>query len=137
MEQQLEQSLAHVSDYSIWLLTALAVVWLFAAIYVRITPYKEFELIKAGNAAAALSLGGALLGFSIVLAAVVIHSINYIDLLVWSGVGAVTQIFAYAAVRLSIRDIAGGIERGCIAHGTFLGICSLATGLVTAAAVTP
>lgn len=137
MSEQLMHSLANVSEYSVWLLTALAAIWVFAAIYVRITPYKELPLIRDGNTAAALSLGGALLGFSIVLAAVVTHSINYVDLLVWSVVGALTQIFAYAAVRISIRGIADRIESGCVAHGAFLGICSIATGLITAAAVTP
>ena len=47
---------------------SLALTALFLAIYVRITPYREFALIRAGNVAAAASLSGALLGFVIPLA---------------------------------------------------------------------
>ena len=35
----------------------------FLLIYLRITPYHEIALIRAGNTAAATSLGGAIVGF--------------------------------------------------------------------------
>ena len=36
---------------------------MFAAVYLKVTPFDELALIRDGNAAATLSFGGALIGF--------------------------------------------------------------------------
>lgn len=137
MEHSIFDTLASIGDFTLYLLTTLALTWLFVVIYVRITPYRELALIRAGNCAAALSLGGAILGFVIVLASVIIHSVSLPDLMVWGMVAALTQMVAYAAVRLMIADIARGIEQDRISHGIFLGVTSLSSGILAAACVTP
>lgn len=137
MEHTLTDTLAALGNFTLYLLTTFVLTWLFVAIYVRITPYRELPLIRSGNSAAALSLSGAILGFVIVLGAVIIHSVSLIDLMIWGVVAALTQMVAYAAVRLLIADIAQGIEQNQLGHGIFLGACSLATGILAAACVTP
>lgn len=137
MMQEIFDSFATVGDFSLYLVTSFALTWLFAVVYVRITPYRELALIRAGNTAAALSLGGAILGFVMVLAAVIVHSVSLIDLVLWGVVAAITQMMAYAAVRLMMGDIAIGIEQNRHSHGIFLGVCSLACGILAAACVTP
>jgi putative membrane protein len=57
----------------------LAVLFLF--LYTRITPYKEFVLIRAGNRAAAYALSGSLIGFVLPLYAVITHTSSLIDLI--------------------------------------------------------
>jgi len=42
---------------------AIVLVAAFLYLFTRITPYPEFDLIRDGNAAAAASLSGALVGF--------------------------------------------------------------------------
>ena len=43
----------------------------FLAVYVRVTPYNEFELIRQNNAAAAISLAGACIGFALPMPAAI------------------------------------------------------------------
>ncbi|MDK4539722.1 DUF350 domain-containing protein, partial [Kingella kingae] len=49
--------------YLQYLFAALLMTGIFGALYTRITPPRELELIKSGNLACALSFGGALIGF--------------------------------------------------------------------------
>lgn len=54
-----------------YFVTALLLLGAFLAVYVRATPYKEFELNGENNAAAASSLAGACIGFAKPLAAAI------------------------------------------------------------------
>ena len=49
--------------YLIYIASALVMLGLFTVIYTGVTRYKEFDLIREGNIAAAMSYGGALVGF--------------------------------------------------------------------------
>ena len=46
---------------------------LFTVLYCRVTPLDEMQLIRQHNQAAALSFGGALIGFSLTLASSAWH----------------------------------------------------------------
>jgi putative membrane protein len=129
----LGQSIGGFLPFITTLAVALALLALFLFIYVRITPYREFQLIREGNVAAAISLSGATLGFAIPLAQSAAQSGNLLDMLMWSGISMAVQLLAYVAVRMLIPDIARDIPAGKAAQGTFLGILSLATGLLSAA----
>jgi putative membrane protein len=48
-------------------ISSIILLLLFVTIYIRITPYKEITLIRSGNMAAAASLSGSMLGYSIAL----------------------------------------------------------------------
>ena len=58
----LTQSLSGLPAFLSYFATAIGLLALFLAVYVFITPYREITLIREGNAAAAASLGGAVLG---------------------------------------------------------------------------
>ncbi|TLS65736.1 DUF350 domain-containing protein [Mariprofundus erugo] len=137
IKQELINSISSMPDFSLYLIMAFTLSLAFIAIYVRVTPYKEMDLIRQGNSAAALSLGGAILGFVLPLSAVVRHSAGIVDLVAWSVVAALVQMAAYAAVRIMVKELARGIEANCIGHGLFLGIASIASGILTAACITP
>jgi putative membrane protein len=122
--------------FIIHLVAALAVVALFLFIYLAITPYKEIQLIREGNIAAAISLSGATMGFTIPLAKAVAQSSNLVDMLVWAGIALVVQLLAYMVARMLIPGITKDIPDGKIAQGTFLGMLSLATGILNAACMT-
>ena len=51
------------SAYALHLLSGCALLAAFFAVYTKITPFNEVALIREGNAAAALSLTGAGVGF--------------------------------------------------------------------------
>lgn len=47
-----------VLGFAVYILVAAALFALFQFIYTRVTPHKEFALIREGNSAAAVALGG-------------------------------------------------------------------------------
>ena len=65
------QSIAGLPDFLLYFVVALLLLAAFVAIYVRVTPYREFVLIRGGNIAAAISLTGALIGFVLPLASAI------------------------------------------------------------------
>lgn len=103
--------------------------------YTRITPHKEFALIREGNLAAALSLAGTTLGFALPMAAVISNSTFAGEAAAWFAVALLVQLCAYAAVRVVVPGISQQITEGKLSAGTFLGTCSLAVGVLNAAAM--
>lgn len=115
---------------------SLVLLALFTFTYIRITPYHEIELIRAGNVAAALSLSGSMLGFTIPLAHAIAQSVSIPDMLIWGVIALLVQLLVYVVVRLLIPSIATDIPAGKTAQGAFLGALSLATGILNAACMT-
>jgi putative membrane protein len=132
----LQQSISGFPAFIIHLAAALALLAVFLFIYIRITPYHEMALIRAGNLAAAISLSGAMIGFIIPLAKSIAQSGSLLDMLMWGGIALVVQLLAYAVVRMLIPGIAKDIPEGKVAQGTFLGALSVATGLLNSACMT-
>ncbi len=115
---------------------SIAFVAVYLAIYVRATPYPEIGLIRAGNPAAAASLSGSLLGFVLPLASAVIHSVNAWDMALWAAIALAVQIVVYLVVRVIVPDITRHIPEGKVGAGVFLGVASLAAGILNAACMT-
>ena len=115
---------------------AIVATILFVAIYVTVTPHREFTLIRQGNTAAAISLGGALIGYTIPLAKAVSQSEGVHDMLLWSGVALVAQLAAYGATRLILPKLSSDVNEGKVASGVFLAAMSVSIGLLNAAAMT-
>ncbi|MFZ6673720.1 DUF350 domain-containing protein [Undibacterium sp. Xuan67W] len=108
----------------------------FIACYVAITPYREIQLIRAGNHAAAASLSGAVLGYCVALASAIANSINLIDMLCWGAIALAVQLLAFGVVRLLLPGLVADIPDNKIASGVFLGSVSLGLGLLNAACLT-
>jgi len=133
MKAELFASFAGFDDFLVYLAVSLAYFAAYIAIYVRITPYPELELIRRGNVAAACSLSGSLLGFAVPLASAVAHSVNLVDMALWALVAMAVQVGAFVAVKLIIPGIARDIAEAKTAQGIFLGALSLAVGVLNAA----
>ncbi len=125
-----------VSAHFVYLAIACVALVIFVGIYVTVTPYKEFTLIREGNAAAAISLGGAIIGYTIPLAKAVAQSESLDDVLLWSGVALVAQLVAYSVARLTLKQLAADVVQGKHAPAIFLATVSIAIGLLNAAAMT-
>jgi len=115
---------------------AIVATVLFVAIYVTVTPHREFRLIRQGNIAAAISLGGALLGYIVPLAKAVSQSESMMDMLLWSAVALVAQLAAYGITRLILPALSSDVNDGKVASGIFLAAMSIGIGLLNAAAMT-
>ena len=122
-----------IMKFFAYFISALVLTALFLIVYMRITPYKEFDLIDNGNTAAACSLSGTLFGFIIPLASAIIHSVNFLDMLVWGAVALGVQILVYLLVRQLFKDLPSAIQDGIVSKGLFLGSLSMAAGILNAA----
>lgn len=118
--------------------SAVALAVGFLALYVAITPHKEFALIREGNSAAAIQLVGTFLGFAIPVAVVTGNAINIPDMLMWGAVAALVQLIVFFAIaRLLFKAIETRIAEGCVASGTFVGGMGLGIGILQAACMVP
>jgi putative membrane protein len=133
MRHAVFESFAGFDDFLVYLAVSLAFLALFVAIYIRVTPYREMALIRAGNMAASFSLSGSLLGFIVPLAAAVRYSVNLVDMAIWALIALAVQLCAYVAVKLMIPTLAQDIAADRAAQGFFLGAFSLGVGMLNAA----
>jgi len=106
-----------------------------AAIYVLLTPHKEITLIREGNTAAAVSLGGVLVGLAIPLAVSLKASTTLIELALWGAATVVVQMLIFRLVDLVLRGLPRRIQDGEMAAAAMLVGAKLATALILAAAV--
>ena len=119
------------------LAVALGLASVFLLAYVRTTPHQEHELIRKGNAAAALGLVGALIGFAIVLARAITVSHGLGETLVWGLIGLVIQAVGHWALARYLPRLYAAIEEGDMAAGIMKAGVAVALGLVNAACMTP
>lgn len=110
----------------------------FKVIYQLVTPYRERELIRQGNTAAAIALVGALIGYVLPLASALSHTVTLVEFVAWALLAGVIQIIAFTLVRVvALPDVKTRIENGEIAVGVYLAGVSVAVGVLNAACMTP
>ena len=113
--------------------TAVVLFAAFLAAYTLATHIKEWELIRSGNTAASVALGGAMIGFALPLAAAIGHSGGLADMVITAVVALVVQLLCFAAMRLLRRDASAALVRGDMAEGVFMAAVSVVLGLLNAA----
>ncbi len=109
----------------------------FKIIYQVVTPYRERDLIRQGNAAASIALGGALIGYVLPLASALSHTVSLPEFMAWATLAGVIQIVTFVLVRvIALKDVKARIEAGEISIGVYLAAVSIAVGLLNAACMT-
>ena len=124
-----------IISYAIHLLTASALLVVFFIFYTYVTTIDEVLLIRQGNNAASLSLGGALVGFSLTIASSLLHTASYIEFIGWAGGAMVVQVIAYAVTVRLLHISKDHIESGNTAFGGLMGAISLSIGAINAACI--
>ena len=124
-----------ILNYLIHLLLAAMLLAVFFAVYTRITPYNEVLLIRQGNQAAALSLGGALIGFSITVGSALMHTLDYQQFFAWAFGAMVVQILAYAITTRVLNMAKDQIEGNNTAFGGLLGAIAISIGVINGACI--
>jgi putative membrane protein len=104
-------------------------------IYFSLTPYRELRLLREGNVAAATVLAGEMLALAVPLAAMLAHSANVPDILLWGAVTIILQLVAAAAVAVVLRQVPAAIERGEVASALVVAAAQLSAGILNAAAM--
>lgn len=122
--------------YLAYLVSALAMLAGFVALYTRVTHFDEWQLIREGNVAASLSLGGALLGFSCTLAFSIALHASWHLFIVWSLAAMAVQLLVYLLMARLLRGMNDAIHTGNTAMGGLMGATSLGVGIINAACLT-
>lgn len=125
--------LASIISYAIYLIAAAVMLGVFFFIYTRLTPFDEVALIHERNGAAALSLGGALIGFSLTIASGIVHNTSFIAFVSWSVGAMIVQVVVFAIASRVLHTVRTEIEAGNAAMGGFMGTISLVAGVINAA----
>lgn len=106
-----------------------------AAVYALLTPHREIQLIRDGNTAAAMSLGGVLVGLAIPLAASLSASNSALEMAIWGVMIIAVQLLAFRVIDLVLHGLPQRIQEGEISAATLLVGAKLASALILAAAV--
>lgn len=131
-------SLAALPGFLAHFLAALALLAAAVAVLARFTPHDELALVRAGNAGAAIKLGGAVIGFALPIASAVSNSANLLDAVVWSVVALLAQLGAFVAATRLLPDWRAALERRGESAGAVLAAAiSVGVGLLNAACLTP
>src|SRR5882762_1318337 len=133
---ELQWLVAAFPNFVRYVVVGFALAGLFLWIYVLITPWREFALIRAGNSAAATALVGALLGFCLPLANTIAHSVSLTDVVLWSLVALGVRVIVHIGLRLMLPHLRGAIEANQPAAGITAGGFAVCFGLISAACLT-
>jgi len=130
-----DQVISNLPAFASFFVTAIVLLAVFFGLYVLITPYSELKLIRAGNEAAAVSLGGAVIGFALPLAVSVAVSHNLYAMVGWGVVAGIVQLLVFAVARIALPRINESIPQGRMASGIFLALLSIAVGILNAGCI--
>jgi putative membrane protein len=136
MEAILQSILSGAPVLALHLVTTFAILIGGMGLYMWITPYEDVRLVREGNAAAAVALGGAFLGLAIPLAGSLAGSVTALDILLWGIVTVVVQLVCFKVVDLVLRGLPRRIADGEMAAAIFLAFVKVSAGAIVATAVT-
>ncbi len=129
---------AFATGFPITLLHAgvtLVMLILGAALYALLTPHKEITLIREGNSAAALSLGGVFVGLAIPLAVSLRASTSVTEIVIWGAATIAVQLLVFRITDMLLKGLPERINEGEVAAAALLVGAKLGVALILAAAV--
>ncbi len=132
----LSQILAGLPLFLLCFALGLLLLAVFLAIYVAVTPYNELALIREGNSAAAISLGGSTIGYVLPLSRAISQSVSVVDMLAWGAIAMVVQLVVYFVVAKAVPHFPDAIKSGRVSSASLLAALAVAVGLLNAAAMT-
>ena len=106
-----------------------------ASLYAWLTPFRDVQLIREGNTAAAISLGAVLVGLAIPLAVSLGFSTGELEMAIWGVAIIAVQLFVFRFTDFVLKGLPRRIQAGEIAAATFLAAIKLSAALILAAAV--
>ena len=115
-------------------ITAL-MLFIGATLYALLTPYKEIALIREGNAAAAVALGGVLIGLAMPLAASLSASNSVMEIIVWGAATLILQLLVFRIIDFLLTGLPQRIQEREVSAAVLLVSAKLASAIVLAAAV--
>ena len=126
-----------VMSFVVYIVVAALLFGLFQFVYTRVTPHKEFALIREGNVAAAIALGGALVGFALPASNIIAYSVSVLDAVVWAVIAAAVHLLAFTVTSMVLKGLSARIAKGEVAAAIYAASVSISVGLLNSACMTP
>ena len=104
-------------------------------IYSLLTPHREIQLIREGNAAAAVSFGGLIVGLALPLAASLAASNSLVEIALWGVVVLAVQLLIFRLLDMLMTGLPQRIREGEVAAAGLLVAAKLAVALIFSAAL--
>ena len=112
MEAVLESFMTGLPVLLLHYLVTLTMLAIGVTIYLWMTPYRELELIRGGNVAAAVSLGATIISLAMPLAFSMAVSVGVWDIVLWGLVTLVIVLVVYRVIDFLMKDLPRRIELG-------------------------
>ena len=106
-----------------------------AVVYCLLTPHKEVRLIRQGNEAAAISLGGVVVGLALPLAVSLSASPTAIEIAIWGLATVAVQLLVFRITDMFLAGLPARIQEGETAAAVLLTAARIASSVILAAAV--
>jgi len=113
----------------------LVILLMGAVLYARLTPHREIALIREGNNAAALSLGGVLIGLALPLASSLSASVSPLEIAIWGAATVAFQLLVFRVIDLILHGLPQRIQEGEISAAILLVGAKVSSALILAAAL--
>ncbi|MBF7143403.1 MULTISPECIES: DUF350 domain-containing protein [Pseudomonas] len=126
-----------VLGFIVYIVVAVVLFALFQFIYTRVTPHREFDLIRANNPAAAIALGGSLVGFALPASSIISYSVSVLDFVVWVVIAAVVQLLAFFVTSRVLKGLSERIAQGELAAAIYAASVAISVGFLNSACMTP
>ncbi|MCD5323852.1 MULTISPECIES: DUF350 domain-containing protein [Pontibacillus] len=111
-----------------YFVVAIVVVFIGLIIFENLTSrYKDWEEIKKGNTAIALSIAGKIIGICIILSFAIYHSLQLMDTLIWGAYGVVLQMIAYLLFEVMTRRFS--VEKQLQENNVAVGIVTMGVSI--------
>ena len=120
--------------FVVYLLTGVALTALFMFVYEQVTPYREFAEIKAGNVSAAITLGGAIIGFTFPLISAIYFTHSIVEMAKWAVITGVVQLAVFLVMQRAF-GFGDCVRKNNVAGATLLAFTSISVGLINAASI--
>lgn len=135
MEAVLESFMTGLPVLLLHYLVTLTMLAIGVTVYLWMTPYRELELIRDGNVAAAVSLGATIISLAMPLAFSMAVSVGVWDIVLWGLVTLVIVLVVYRVIDFLMKDLPRRIELGELGPAILLAAVKLGVSIITAAAV--
>lgn len=128
-------SLLGIPAFLLYMVVGTALLAIFVLVYMRCTAHDEIALIRDGNMTAAIALSGSIIGFVIPLSKAIAQAASIPDMLIWGIAAFIVQLLAYAMARWLVPDLSAKIGANMASAGILVAGCSIASGMLNAAAM--
>ncbi|MEQ8697503.1 MAG: DUF350 domain-containing protein [Bauldia litoralis] len=135
MEAVIQSLLAGAPVFLLHVGVTLVMLVIGVVLYMWMTPYEDIKLIRDGNTAAGIALGGVILAMGIPLASTMRSSVNVWDIVFWGALTIVLQMIVFKVIDWVLKGLPRRIEEGEVGAAAMLTGAKLAVGAINAAAV--